>query len=352
MWQRFSTMRFIIFMISAISLSNYRTLAAKSSELATVVVTFPQGLPRFVAEKNDGKALVEYGEFLFGSKLLSADNSLACMNCHVQRFAYSDSHPVAVGVDGSIGRRHAPPIFNLFGAKALMLDGRASNLKEQIHIPLESDIEMNVDWSASLKALSSLPETRNFLQGLPRQPELSRDLVLAALAAYVRSLVSGGSAFDRYYYGGQQDAIGDQAKEGLKIFVRKGRCASCHLLTGAAAPLTDYNFHSIGIGFADGKYSDNGRFEVTHDPVDRGAFKTPTLRNVALRPYYMHDGSMKSLREVVDYYNRGGNPGAANVDGRVQKLFLTEEEIEALIAFLQTLNSEIVSYRPQAVTRP
>ena len=110
--------------------------------------------------------------------------------------------------------------------------------------------------------------------------------------------------------------------------------------------LTDHNFHSTGIGFADGKYTDDGRFEVTKNEADRGAFKTPTLRNVALRPYFMHDGSLKSLREVIEYYNRGGNRGAPNLDGRIQPLYLTETEIKEMLAFLGTLNSEVVSYRP------
>jgi len=135
---------------------------------------------------------------------------------------------------------------------------------------------------------------------------VSRTLVEKALAAYVRSLVSGGSPFDRFYYGGDENAISAEAKEGLLLFVRKGRCSGCHLITGYSAPLTDQSFHSTGVGFENGVYRDEGRGGVTGIASDLGLFKTPTLRNVALRRYFMHDGSMRSLREVLDYYNRGG----------------------------------------------
>jgi cytochrome c peroxidase len=328
--------------------------AADVAASASTAASIPLGVPALTDHRTPDPPLVEYGEFLFGSALLSADSSVSCGSCHVARQGYADSHKLAVGINGAVGRRRAPSIFNLADAKALMLDGRAAGLADQVHMPLEAPDEMAIDWPVSLGRLENLPESRRMLAVRPGQA-VDRDLVIAALAAYVGTLVAGDSPFDRYLFGSDQSAIGEDAKEGFRLFVRKGRCSGCHQVTGTAASLTDNNFHSTGIGFADGRYVDDGRFEVTHDLADKGAFQTPTLRNAALRPYFMHDGSLTSLRQVLDYYNRGGNRGAPNLDGRIQPLFLTEGEIKDMLAFLDTLNSRIVSYRPwlaQTAGRP
>ena len=315
-----------------------------SSLLPAIRSTFPVGLTQWEAGPvNETDA--RYGAFLFGSALLSSDGTVACASCHVPALGFSGREPVAVGVGGRTGTRRPPSLFNLYDSKLLMLDGRAKSLEDQIHLPLESPLEMNVDWSATLARLKQQRETVAFLSDEGR-PTLDRDLVIRSLVAYVRTLVSGDSPFDRYYFGGDESAISAQAKDGLLVFVRKGRCSGCHLITGYSAPLTDDSFHSTGIGFENGVYKDSGRGTITGQQSDAGRFKTPTLRNVSQRRYFMHDGSMRSLREVLDYYNRGGNPGAPNMDGRVKPLFLTEPEIDALIAFLNTLDAPVVRYRP------
>jgi cytochrome c peroxidase len=287
---------------------------------------------------------VDYGQFLFQTTLLSRDQSIACVSCHDPSHALSGPRRLAIGIAGAVGRRHPPALINLYAANALMWDGRAPSLAEQIHLPLESPSEMDVDWPLALRRLSDHSASHALLAA---DRTINRPLVLRALAAYVRSLVAGASDFDRYYFQDDQTALSEQAKEGLLLFVRRGRCSSCHLTTGYSALLTDNNFHSIGIGFADGRYKDAGRFEVTAREADRGLFKTPSLRNVSLRRYFMHDGSMTSLREVVDYYDRGGNRGAVNLDERIRPLFMTVREKENLLAFLGSLNSPIVSYRPR-----
>jgi cytochrome c peroxidase len=338
--------RFILLVFLAFSTVAPAALCAEEIlSPAHAVGTPPLGLPPIVPADSADRPLIDYGEFLFSSRLLSADQSLSCSSCHIAKLGYADSHALAVGINGAIGRRRAPPLFNLFNAKALMLDGRAAGLDDQIHIPLESPTEMAITWQDSLGRLKDAPETKHLLASRPKAV-LDRSLVLSALAAYARTLVAGDSAFDRYYFSKDDAAISDEAKEGLRLFVRKGRCSGCHQVTGVSAMFTDHNFHSTGIGFADGKYADEGRFEVTRNETDKGAFKTPTLRNVALRPYFMHDGSLDSLRAVIDYYNRGGNRGAPNLDGRIQPLYLTEPEIKDILAFLGTLDSEVVSYRP------
>ena len=197
--------------------------------------------------------------------------------------------------------------------------------------------------------MSQAAETRNFLSSCGGE-RISKSLVILALASYVRSLVTLDSPFDRYFYRNEDGEISDQAKEGLKLFIGKGGCSSCHQISGSFASFTDYNFHSVGVGFVNGHYLDKGRFEVSHDESDEGAFKTPSLRNVSLRAPYMHDGSMPSVREVIEYYNRGADPRAENLDRKIKPLDLSADEITELISFLESLTSPIATYRPSSKT--
>ena len=318
--------------------------ASDTVPIAPSVTELPLGLPSFPRAEDD-PALVAYGAFLFRSNLLSSDRTLSCAGCHVPELGFSGAQPTAIGVGGQQGTRHVPPLFNLTLGKRFMLDGRAPSLADQIHLPIESPTEMNADWPTVLARLADRTETRAALQATAAT-SLDKALVVKSLAAYVRSLVSGGSPFDRYYYGGDEQAISARAKEGLLLFIRKGRCSGCHLMTGTAAPLTDGSFHAIGVGFENGNYRDPGRGAVTGKASDRGAFKTPTLRNVAMRRFFMHDGSMASLRDVIAYYNKGGNRSAPNLDGRIRPLYLTDPEIDAIIAFLRTLSAPVRSFRP------
>jgi cytochrome c peroxidase len=205
--------------------------------------------------------VIALGALLFRSKALSSDRAIACTSCHAPDLAYSGPDAVAVGVGGTRGQRHPPSLLNLYLAKSFMLDGRLTSLDEQIHIPLEATTEMNVSWPVALSQLQSDQEIAD--AAVSAKLPLTRETVLGALAVYVRSLVSAASPFDRFYYEGDPQAISAQAKEGLQLFIRKGRCSSCHLITGYAAPLTDGSFHAIGIGFENGTYRDVGRYAVT-----------------------------------------------------------------------------------------
>lgn len=322
-----------------------RTAESQVQELRLPVVkTLPLGLPPSSTDGRD-PALIQYGEYLFQTPLLSRDNNVACTSCHDPSLAMSGPAPTAAVKGGPSGLRHPPALLNLYNASHFLWDGAVAKLEDQIRLPLESSKEMNIDWVGALQRLSDRPQSQAFLKRHNRQP-LNETLVVSALAAYVKSLVTGGSSFDRYYFKGDDSALSQEAQRGFDVFLRKGRCASCHLVTGHSAPLTDNNFHSVGIGFGNGKYADPGREEITHLDADRGLFKTPTLRDVASRRYFMHDGSMTSLREVVEYYNRGGHVGAPNQDGRIRPLYLSAQEIEQLCTFLQSLGSPVESYRP------
>jgi cytochrome c peroxidase len=205
-------------------------------------------------------------------------------------------------------------------------------------MPLESP-EMAVDWPSALRRLADDRE----IDGLVRDAGmfgLDRAAVVAALAAYVSSLDAGPSRFDRLYYGRDQTALTLQEAWGLRLFMRKARCASCHLVDGRAAPFTDAAFHVTGIGYREGRFADPGRAGVTGDAADVGAFRTPSLRGVALRPFLMHDGSMTSLRQAVEHYNAAGNARVPNLDERLKPLFLTTDEVAAIVAFLGALTPE------------
>jgi cytochrome c peroxidase len=165
-----------------------------------------------------------------------------------------------------------------------------------------------------------------------------------ALASYERSLLTGNSRFDRYLYGDDRQALSEQERQGFEIFIGNGSCTTCHdifhpevnELGGAIATFTDQRYHNLGIGYADGRMTDLGRYERTRDRADWGSFRTPTLRNVALTAPYMHDGSLGTLEEVVNFYNRGGESNP-NISPGLHPLFLTPAEKRALVAFLKTL---------------
>ena len=233
-------------------------------------------------------------------------------------------------------------MFQSATSPSLMWDGRAKSLEDQIHFPLEGP-EMAVDWPTSLRRLSADPKVREQFAAAGRQ--IGKADVITAITAYERSLSSGNSRFDRYYYGADKSALTAQEVRGWRLFSREARCASCHLVNGGEAPFSDGAFHATGVGFTMGAYSDVGRAGTTAIASDVGLFKTPTLRNVAQRPFLMHDGSMTSVRQVVEYYNRGATKGAANLDPRLSPLFLSPDQVDDLVAFLGTLNSEVTSVR-------
>ncbi|MCK1545716.1 c-type cytochrome [Bradyrhizobium sp. 179] len=282
-------------------------------------------------------ALVSLGEQLFRSPLLSRDGSTSCQTCHIPALGFSGDRPLAIGVAGFVSSRHAPSLLGLGEAKSLMWDGRAADLRSQATLPLESP-EMAIDWPVTLERLNS-DETTGKLATAFGAAAVDRNLVLDALAAYVASLVPGESRFDRYNLRRDERSLTSQELAGFRLFTNKARCAGCHLVNGQQAPFTDGRFHATGIGCRAGSCVDAGRAAVTGNPSDTAAFKTPGLRGVALRRYLMHDGSISSLRAVVERYNRGIDEAPA-LDGRLGPLYLSADEVDAIVAFLDALTPE------------
>ena len=277
---------------------------------------------------------IALGRRLFSDRLLSRDRTLACATCHDPRRAFTDGRPVAAGVLGRTGTRNVPTLINRGYGRSQFLDGRAASLEAQALEPIANPKELNLTIDEAIGRLARTRGYRDRFQAAFGRAVNAQDLA-RALASYVRSILSGNSPLDRYM-NGEREALSAQARQGLAIFRGKGNCTACH----AGPNLTDEQFHNTGIAWNDGALRDPGRFAVTGKDHDHGSFKTPTLRDVSLTKPYMHDGSIGTLEEVIEFYNRGGNPNPY-LDPEPRPLELTRQEKQALLAFLKSLHGTI-----------
>jgi cytochrome c peroxidase len=262
---------------------------------------------------------VAIGRRLFFDRRLSADGSLSCATCHDPARAFSDGRPVASGLHRARGTRNSPAIINRGYGSVFFWDGRANTLEQQVMEPILDPKELGLVSAKNLETRVRMPAKT----------------VAAALATYVRTIRAGGSRFDRYL-AGEVNALTPQEKFGLTIFRGKGGCVGCHV----GPLLSDEQFHNTGIAWRNGAYHDAGRMTVSGRLEDLGAFKTPTLREIQRTAPYMHDGSLATLEDVVDFYSRGGPPDV-RLDPLILRVNLTSKEKRALVAFLQSLTGEI-----------
>ena len=277
---------------------------------------------------------IELGRLLFFDKRLSKDNTIACASCHMAQFAFTDGRPVSTGIRGQKGGRSAPASFNRLFSKAQFWDGRAATLEDQSVGPFINPIEHGfANHDEMVAKMKKIPGYRKLFKEV-FGGDITIDGVGKAIASFQRTVLSGNSPADRFDQGGDEKAISPEAQKGLLLFREKARCTKCH----SGFNFTDEKFHNLGIGWDTGTV-DLGRYMVTKNPADIGAFKTPTLREIARSAPYMHDGRFKTLEEVVNFYNKGGvkNP---HQDELVLPLDLTDEEKRDLVAFLRTLNGE------------
>ena len=283
------------------------------------VVAVPLGLDLYMPVPVDNPMTAEkiaLGRELFNDRRLSRDGSTACASCHDSARAFSTADSISPGVFGRRGRRNAPALVNRGWGRSFFWDGRTATLEEQVVRPIEDPNE-----------LDSSVETAAARTGVAAR-DISR-----ALATYVRSLMSGDSPFDRFV-NGDRTALSPEAQQGLQIFRGKANCAACHI----GPNFTDEKFHNTGIAWVEAttSFRDEGRAGISGKFEDRGSFKTPTLREVARTAPYMHDGSIASLEQVVEYYDRGGNRHAL-LDEEIRPLGLTSMDQRAMVAFLQSL---------------
>ena len=280
------------------------------------------------------KEKIELGRAIFFDKRMSKDNTIACASCHMAKKGFTDGMPVSTGIKGLKGGRSAPVSFNRVYSKAQFWDGRAATLEDQSIGPFANPIEHGfANHDEMVAKMKKMPGYRKLFQEV-FGGEITIQDVGRAVASFQRTVLSGNSAVDKYDLGGDQNALSDSAKRGLELFRGKARCTRCH----SGFNFTDEKFHNLGIGWDDNKV-DLGRYMETKNPEDIGAFKTPTLREIARTAPYMHDGRFKTLEEVVKFYNQGGvkNP---HQDNTIIPLEMTDEEQQDLVAMLKSLNGE------------
>jgi cytochrome c peroxidase len=312
----------------------------------------------------DAKA--KLGDMIFDEKRLSADDSVACNTCHSPRNGFTTHTEASRGVGDQIGKRNAPSILNAMFYKSMFWDGRAGSLEEQATVPILNPIEMGQkDPKEVVAKLAAIPEFVKAFQEVFGHSVNWEDLS-KALAAFERTRLSTEAPFDRFLHGDEK-ALNASQRRGWSLFTGKARCGSCHAYDPALPLFGDNRFHNAGVAArkqdfnqlanraADSAaagnkaeidklaletdYSELGRFLVTQKREDIGAFKTPFLRDVLLTGPYMHDGSLETLWDVVEFFNKGGERNPF-LDPEMKPLGLTESEVEDLVNFLGALTSD------------
>ncbi len=350
------------------------TAAATAGDAGPALGLPPVPIP---ADNPQTPEKIALGDKLFHDKRFSMTGEVSCSTCHDNDKAFTDS-PLrfSEGIHKLNGTRNAPTVVNAAYFGTQFWDGRSPDLEDQALHPFVNPVEMGLpNHEPILKLVREDPEYVEAFASVfgKRGEEITMTEVTDAIAAFERTIVAGDSPFDRYYYGGDETALTEQQKRGFELFANKGRCLSCHVIEQTQGLFTDNRFHNIGVGIndiqadvpklaheflqaeatlsevdvkvlTDPRTSELGRFAVTRKFDDLGAIKTPTLRNVAATAPYMHDGSLKTLREVVVHYNNGGVTEASDpvndfLSGGIRPLNLSESEIDDLVAFMEALTS-------------
>lgn len=289
-----------------------------------------------------GDPLTLLGQKLFFDTRLSGSGRTACASCHEPRYGYAQQRRVAISDNGEIGKRNAPTIIDVRFYPTLMWDGRFPSLEHQVFGPFASG-EMGIPIHHAAQRLRSDPQYLDLFRTALASPP-TPDGMARAIAAFERTIVSRDSRVDRFIVNKETNILSPQERHGLEVFARRAECAACHQLFPVgpggrehARPLfTDFRYHNVGAGHPRNA-PDVGRIKETRNPADLGAFRTPSLRNAARTPPYMHDGSLGTLEEVVEFYNAGGQPNP-NISPRIRPLNLSGAEKAALVAFLRALS--------------
>jgi cytochrome c peroxidase len=329
------------------------------------------------ADNPQTPAKIALGDKLFHDKRFSTTGEVSCATCHDKDKAFTDS-PLSVseGINKLTGTRNAPTVLNAVYMKTMFWDGRSPSLEDQSLHPFINPVEMGLpDHEPILAVIREDPEYLGAFEDVfgKTGEAITMKEVTQAIASFERDQVAGDTPFDRWYFEGDDEAMTAAQKRGYELFINQARCVSCHTIEQTQALFTDNRFHNIGVGIndvqedvpdlarefvraeltntevdvtvlTDRKTSELGRFAVTHVFDGLGAFKTPTLRNVAATAPYMHDGSLKTLRDVVVHYNNGGVTEEGDrvndfLSGGIRPLNLDDQQIDDLVAFMEALTS-------------
>jgi cytochrome c peroxidase len=339
----------------------------------------PLGLPPvpIPADNPQTPEKIALGEKLYMETRFSTTGDVGCFTCHDPEKAFTDSPlKVAEGINKLTGTRNSPTVINSAYFTTQFWDGRSPDLEDQALHPFTNPVEHGLkDHEPILEIVREDAEYAAAFKEVfgKTGQEITMREVTMAIASFERTIVSGDSPFDRYYFGREEDALTEQQKRGLDLFVNEGRCVSCHVIEQTQALFTDNRFHNIGVGIntiqdqvpelasefleadrtlsevdvevlTDPRTSELGRFAISHGFDDLGSFKTPTLRNVAVTAPYMHDGSIETLEDVVVHYMNGGVTEAGDpvndfLSGGIRPLDIDVEQIEDLVAFMEALTS-------------
>jgi cytochrome c peroxidase len=351
-----------------------------NAEQQLLKMAIPRGLPAdtwdyYVPRNNPMTAAkIELGRKLFFDARLSADGKVSCASCHDPKLGFADGKTVAEGIGGKIGTRNSPTLLNAMFTPNQFWDGRAGTLEEQAIQPLVNPLEMgNGSHDEVVARLRGIAEYRSeFLSVFGGDATITR--VGQAISSYERTLIAGDSPFDRFI-AGETNAISDAAKRGFTLFRGKGRCSRCHTFSDAMPLFTDFNYHNTGVAanhpnfdklarqaFAAAETGEAksvidklaqqeggqelGRILISYHELDIGSFRTPSLRNIALTAPYFHDGSARTLAEVVRFYNEGGKANL-NREWDLAPVALTADEQRDLVMFLESLTGQLPKMPPE-----
>lgn len=300
--------------LTAVALANLASFAAE-----------PKGLPavQHPADNKSTPEKVALGKQLFFDGRLSSDNKVACATCHDPAKGFSNGEQFATGIEGKKGGRNSPTIINSAYHTFQFWDGRAKTLEEQALGPIGNPIEMNMKLEDVVAKLNKIEGYKKEFQKV-FGTDVTSEGIAKAIAAYERTILSGDAPYDRFKAGDKM-ALSEGAQRGMKLFFGKANCSACH----SGPNFTDNAFHNVGVAG-----DDHGRHVISKSLGDKGAFKTPTLREIARTAPYMHDGSLKTLEEVVEHYNKGGNPHE-QLDEEIYPLKLTKEQVADLVTFMK-----------------
>jgi cytochrome c peroxidase len=338
----------------------------RGADVAEVPAGFdPVVWQAFVPEDNATTAeRVALGKKLYFDERLSKDGTVSCATCHDVTRAFTDQRKVSEGIAGQLGRRNAPTTMNATLLQTLFLDGRSPTLDHQARMPIINPVEMGFpDGESAAKAIAGDSQYQKMFRAAYGR-DVNYEDIGRAIGAFERTLVFIDSPFRRFLLG-DGNAISAEAKQGFRLFNEKARCVTCHPMNLSSPLGTDNRFHNIGVSARTQNFellaknalvalaqdpseqkleelaigtdlSELGRFMVTRNRSDIGSFRTSLILNIGITPPYMHDGSLETLWDVMDHYNKGGEDNAY-LDGGMEALALTEEEIDQVVLFLFTL---------------
>lgn len=305
------------------------------------------GEPEFPSENPYSVAKAQLGEALFFEKRLSKGNEVACASCHQPENGWSDSRRRSFGIDSLTANRHSMSLLNIAFSDKFFWDARVNSLEAQVLHPITNPVEMDQPIAKGIEKIKSVDKYDRLFKAAYGDKSINADRIIKAIATFERTIISGETKFDKFI-SGDTDLYTDQEVKGLHLYRTKAQCINCH----NTPYFSDNQLHNTGLSYFGRDYQDLGHFLASGEEEDIGKFKTPTLRNLLDHKPWMHNGNFRNLTEVVDFYNLGNpsplpkrniNAGKLNTPSLspiLKELNLTEEEKDALIAFLKTLQSQ------------